>query len=403
MRKLRNKPPQIVIIHEGSVKASRDKIHGILKYARIHGPWRVHLMEGRPNEQVLKEFSEWGATGVISEATTAGYSSHFHEAIIHAKLPTVILDPHECFLSPDHDFSKFSVVFCDGKTVGRMGADHLLERKLKNFAYVDDTNRSNWSVSRREAFAERLAGEGYACRIYESLSDTEKTDWGIEQNRMIRWLQSLPKPVGIMAAMDARGRQILDACQAAKINVPHDICVLGVDNDEMICDTTTPPMSSVMMDNENGGYLAAQILDGLMQKRIRKRQIASYRPLYVVSRRSTEVVFITNQIVIDALEYIRVNAGVHLQVSDISRHLNVSRRLLELYFKEMLNTTVIHEIQRFRFDYIKKLLLESDLSIGEITRLCGLGNESHLTASFKKKFGMTMTQFRKRLDQPDRR
>jgi len=396
MRKRRAKSPQIVIFHEGTIKASRDKILGILKYARIHGPWRIHRMEGRPNEQILREFNAWGATGIILESAISGHSTHFHEAITKAGLPTVILDPHEDWLRPDHSFSKFSVVYCDGKTVGQMGADHLLERKLTSFAYVDDVQCSNWSVLRRESFVEYLSKAGYPCHVYKTLTDEEKTDWGVEQKRMIPWLHSLPKPVGIMAAMDVRGQQILDVCHVAKINVPHEVCVLGVDNDEIVCDTTIPPMSSVMIDNENGGYLAAQILDGLMHQRIRKRHIASYRPLYVVSRRSTEIALISDQLVIDALEYIRINAGLNLRVTDIARHLNVSCRLLELHFKKTLNTTVINEIQRFRFDYIKKLLLESDLSIGEITRLCGLENESHLGAIFKKKFGITMTQFRKR-------
>ena len=213
---------------------------------------------------------------------------------------------------------------------------------------------------------------------------------------MIAWLHSLPKPIGIMAAMDVRGRQIIDACHVAKIEVPHDVCVLGVDNDEIICDTTTPPLSSVMTDNESGGYLAAQILDGLMQQDIQERQVAGYRSLNVVPRRSTEAAFISDKLVLEALEYIRINNGLNLRVTDIARHVNVSRRLLELHFKETLKTTVIHEIQQFRFEYIKKLLLESDLSIVEVTRLCGFENESHLAAIFKKNFGITMTQFRKR-------
>ena len=396
MRKRRNKIPQIIVIQEGAVKASRDKLLGVLKYARIHGPWRIHLMEGRPQEQTITEFSKWGATGIIAEAITSGSSTSFHEAIIRANLPTVIFDPHESFLNPDHFFSKFSVVYCDGESVGRMGAEHLLDRKLKSFAFVDDVYCSNWSVARRVAFVERLAKEGYSCHVYDVLADNEKTDWGGEQNRMIAWLHSLPKPIGIMAAMDVRGRQIIDACHVAKIEVPYEVCVLGVDNDEIICDTTTPPMSSVMTDSENGGYLAAQILDGLMQHTVRKRKVVCYRPSYVVSRRSTDAIFVQDKLVIKALEYIRTNAGVNLRVVDIARYLKVSRRLLELHFKETLKTTVIDEIQRERFDYIKSLLLGSHLSIGEITQLCGLENGSHLAAIFKKKFGQTMTQFRKR-------
>ena len=138
------------------------------------------------------------------------------------------------------------------------------------------------------------------------------------------------------------------------------------------------------------------MLDGLIHRTIRKRQTVCYRPLYVVSRRSTEALFIRDKLVIKALEYVRINAGVNLRVIDIAKYLKVSRRLLELRFKESLKTTVIDEIQRVRFDYIKSLLLESDLSIGEITRLCGLENESHLATIFKRKFGKTMTQFRKR-------
>lgn len=395
MRKKRKTMPQVILYILSSSKASRDKLCGILKYERLHGPWHIHLYEGRPYEQHLLDLRKWGTDGIIMEAGEQPWIDLVSRQIVNFGIHVVTVDPLDHCLQPKHPLSQFSKVAADGAAIGIMGAEYFLARGFKNFAFVDDIVCSNWSRFRRKAFVDRIVAAGYSCCVYPELTESERNDWAIEHHRMVEWLKSLPKPTGIMAAMDVRGRQILDACLAADINVPSSIQVLGVDDDEMICEATSPPMSSIATDGEKGGFLAAQLLDRLMDCKMRKKRTLSYQPVRVVERRSTEAVLFEDRLVANAMKFIHVNAGIGIGAVDVARHLKVSQRLLQLHFKESLGYPVIEEIMRVRFNRVCTLLNESDLSIGKITRICGFESESYLGRIFKKRFGMTMSQFRR--------
>lgn len=397
MKKSRRTVPHVVIILEASIKACRDKLRGILNYSRLHGPWQLHLIEGRSDESRIGSFRRWGTTGIISETGIAGHTVKFVDEILEAKLPTVLLDPTEAFLQPDHPFSHFSTVTANAEAIGVMGAEYFIHRGLKNFAFIDAVHPFNWSCNRKLAFMERIRIEGLVdhCFIHETLSETEKNDLSLEQRHLVSWLRSLPKPVGIMAAMDTRGRQVLEACRMARINIPYEAQVLGVDNDEVICDTDETPLSSIMTDNERGGYLAAELLEKLMNRLIRKKHHLHYGPIKVVERRSTESIFLDDPLVIRAVEHIRINSGINIDIPKLARQLKISQRLLQMRTKQSLGITLMEEIQRVRFNYICALLIETDLSITEIVQRCGLENTSHLGAAFKKRFNKTMGEYRK--------
>jgi len=180
----------------------------------------------------------------------------------------------------------------------------------------------------------------------------------------------------------------------AEIDIPDEVAILGVDNDELICETTDPPMSRIVNDYEGCGYRAAGMLDALMRGAYRKQQIDYYGPMYVVQRRSTETMMIDDRIVAQAVEFIRLNSSASISVGDVVRQLNLSRRLLELRFKETLGRTVHNEILRARMDRARNLLIGTDLRISEIAVLCGYQNEYYLSTVFKRFFGTTMSRFR---------
>lgn len=384
------KIPRVVLNTIGSIKAHRDKLRGILKYARLHGPWLVHPITGRTGEQRLNAIHQWRGTGIISEVPT----DVFEKAIIKACLPTVLLDPIDSHCVSPHPFSTLCSVRCDGHAIGRLAAEHLIQLECRHFAFVGETYEVNWSRSRYEGFAKRLAESDFDCFYYGDLSKEEQLDWGIEQKRLCAWLRQLPKPIGILAACDPRGSQVIEACQTAGIDVPDEVAILGVDNDELICETTDPPMSSIVVDFEGCGYRAAEMLDALMQRTYRKQRIFYYGPLYVVQRRSTEPMMIDDQIVARASEFIRLNSASPIGVNEVARHLDLSRRLLELRFRKVLGRTVRDEIQRARMDRVRNLLISTDLRISEIAILCGFQNEYYLSTVFKRFFGVTMTRFR---------
>jgi LacI family transcriptional regulator len=395
MSKSRKKIPQVLLIMETSIKACRDKLRGILKYIRLHSPWVIHLIEGRVGEQPLDAIRQWGGAGIITETFNRMFmDSNLESNIVKAKLPTVLLDPMEVCLKPDHPFSQFCSVRCDSRAIGRLAAEHLLECGCQHFAFIGEIYENNWSCFRRDAFAERLAESEFSCYVYGKLTEKEQNDWGTEQKRLIPWLRKLPKPVGMMAANDARARQIIEACQIAGIDIPNEVAIVGVDNDEMICEMTNPPLSSVMTDGESGGYRAAEMLDALMRGEYRKQRVDYYGPLYVARRHSTEAMMIDDRIVAEAIEFIRINITSPIGVGDVARQLEKSRRFLELRFKNALGRTVSEEILRGRMERVRNLLVGTDLRITEIAILCGFQNEYYLSTVFKRRFGITMSQFR---------
>lgn len=364
---------------------------GILQYVHRHGPWGLHILEGRQGEQKLIRMKEWGCTGIIGRL----YTPDLMKAALRADVPVIIMDPAPDLLNPGQPFANHSVVRSDTAAVGRMAARYFLERKYSHFAYVGEVHGLAWSQTRGEAFSETVRAAGFDCSLYSGLSRAEQEDAGLERDRLCAWLRDLPKPAALLAAMDNRGRQVMDACAWADIAVPRDVAVLSVDNDEDLCETTTPPMSSILLDAEQASYEAAHHLDQLMRRATRKQRVIVYGPAHVVSRRSTESTQIGDVVVVHALEFIALNACSGIGVPDVVRHIRASRRLAEIRFRKELGHTILDEIQRVRLERVCMLLRETNMQISEITRTCGFDSESHVSIIFRRRFGRTMRDFRK--------
>jgi LacI family transcriptional regulator len=391
MSRTLDKMPQVAVLLPTAVKVCRDMRRGVLQYVHRHGPWGLHILEGRQGEQKLVRMREWGCTGIIGRL----YTPELVDVALTARVPMILIDPHPALLSPGSPLARHSIVRSDTAAVGRMAARFFLDRKFTQFAFVGEVHGLEWSVTRGQAFADTVQAAGCACSVYATLAQEEQEDAGLERDRLCAWLKSLPKPVALLAAMDNRGRQVLDACSWAGISVPHDIAVLSVDNDEDLCETTTPTMSSILFDAERASYEAAQHLDALMRRATRKRRLIVYGPSHVVARRSTDVSQVADLIVTQAVEFIALNACAGIGVPDVVRHVRASRRLAELRFRRELGHTILDEIQHVRLGRVCTLLRETNQPIGEIIRTCGFDSESHVSTLFRRRFGCTMRDYRK--------
>ena len=385
------KMPQVAVLLPTSVKVCRDMRRGVLQYAYRHGPWGLHILEGRQGEQKLIRMKEWGCTGIIGRL----YTQELAQAAFAAEVPMIVMDPAPDLLQAGQPLAHHSVVKSDTEAVGRMAAEYFLSRKFVHFAYVGEVHGLAWSKTRGQAYDEVVQRAGFCCHIYGALPKAEQEDAGLERDRLCAWLRDLPKPVALFVAMDNRGRQVLDACAWADIKVPTEVAVLSVDNDEDLCETTMPPMSSILLDAERASYEAAQLLDGLMRRATRKRQIITYGPAHVISRRSTDALQISDGMVVRALEFIALNACSGINVPDVVRHVSASRRLTEIRFRETLGHTILDEIQRVRLERVCMLLRETNLQIGEIIRACGFDSESHVSTLFRRRFSCTMRDYRR--------
>jgi LacI family transcriptional regulator len=383
--------PQVVVLIPLTLKGHRDCFEGILRYARVNGPWRLYRREGRPGEQRLLDMKRWGCSGIITGACSLPEA----KAIAGTRVPVVVFEPDPDMRTPGHPLSKYSSVRVDSYATGERAARFFLDRHYERFAFVGTGHDRYWSRERGEGFKKTLEAAGGTVSEYAGPTTKERRDWAIEQPRMEAWLKALPKPVALFAAMDGRARPVLDACLDAGISVPEEVAVLGVDDDPFICEATFPTLSSIQHNSEHIGYLMAEHLDRLMRgKRLRPR-IHWIKPTRVVSRRSTDASAITDKQVARACEFIWREAGHQsIGVPDVVSLFGSSRRYAENRFKAVTGRTIMEEIRRVKMERVCALLTETSLPIGEIARQCDFVRESHLAFLFRKQHGMTMSAYR---------
>ena len=386
-------PPQVALLFETNEQAHRDILRGVLRYEQIHGPWSLHVAEGRAGEQRLPALKGWNGSGMIGVIQNRAYA----EAVLAADVPAVLIDPLDAVQLPDGLLQRHSVFASDLRAIGELAADYYLERGFTYFGFVGEIHDINWSRERGAAFAARVHAVGHQCEMYGPLTAHERQDWSRERQRLCTWLTALPEPAAVFVAMDVRGRQVLDACRMAGLRVPHEVAVLAVDNDELICGSTMPPLSSIALDTDRMGFEAARLLDQLMRRargRRPRRVERVFPPLKVVTRRSTETIPIADPVVARALEYIWLNAQNPVGVPEIVQHSGVSRRSLEMRFRACVGVTLQDELQRTRLKRVRALLAETNHSVRAIAHACGFTSASYLGKVFRRTFGMTMTQYR---------
>ncbi len=256
--------PKIALLIETARGYGRDLLRGIVRYGRLHGPWGFYVTPG-DFAQALPRMRLWGGAGIIARVETPRVA----RAILASGLPTVALDLSEDQLRPDNPLSRLGEVASDSHGAARLAAEHLLERGFRHYAFVGLVGRI-WSQRRQNSFCERLRAAGFEPHVYVPPRRQRDRLWEQEQGTLADWLRRLPRPVGLMACDDDRGREVLEACRAAGIRVPEGMAVVGVDNDELLCELADPPLSSVALNAEAGGYRAAALLDRIMRGRSRK-------------------------------------------------------------------------------------------------------------------------------------
>jgi len=307
-----------------------------------------------------------------------------------------VLDLPERQSQPGRPLARFSEVASDSVQAAAMAAGHLLERGFRHYAFVGTAGRV-WSDRRQASFCQTVAAAGFAVHVFPAPASCRERVWEREQPILAQWLEQLPKPLGLMACNDDRGREVLEACRAAGIRVPEELAVIGVDNDELLCDLADPPLSSVALNAEGVGYRAAGLLDQLMRGRVRKPQRLVAEPLHVVTRRSTEIVAIDDPEVVAALRFLHDHAAEPIRVEDVLRQIAISRRNLELRFQTAVGRTLHAELQRVRLERAQRMLIETDLPVPEVARTAGYSTACYFIQVFRRAHGTTPAKYRRQL------
>jgi len=244
-----------------------------------------------------------------------------------------------------------------------------------------------------EAYAARA---GRPCWTYTGRHRTPR-DWDRLQRGLADWLSGLPKPLGVMACDDARARHVLEACRRLGLRVPDDVALIGVDNNEMLCELSPTPLSSVEQGLRRMGFEAAALLDRLMAGRKPSRLRYVIDPESVVTRRSTDVLAVDDPDVAAALRFVRDRACDDIGVPDVAEAIHVSRSTLERRFKAMMGRTVHAEIQRVRIERARQLTAATDLPLKQIAQQSGFRHLTYLTSLFRRRIGQTPAQYRRQI------
>jgi LacI family transcriptional regulator len=373
---------RVALLIESSLGYGRGLLRGIVEYAKHHGPWAFYVTPGDLVQRVPK-LVEWGATGIIARIWTPQVG----KAILETGLPVIALDLNRQQLASGSPLADICELCPDSVQAGRLAAEHLLDRGVRRFVFVGAFDDPLWSTRREEGFRDRVAQAGLPCDVYPLPRSRAGREWAREQITLGRWLSDFPRPLGVLACDDDRGRQVLEACRGAGLWVPDDVAVVGVDNDDLLCELSDPPLSSVALDTRRAGYEAAELLDELMQGRFSGTRRILVRPMGVVARRSTQGFALEDREVATALRFIHDNAGQPIGVSDVVRHVALSRRTLELCFHRVLGRTIHDELIGCRLRRAKLLLRDTTRSVAEVASAAGFGSSCHMYRVFRKYLG----------------
>jgi LacI family transcriptional regulator len=291
---------------------------------------------------------------------------------------------------PDPVFPRVST---DSHAATRLALEHLQERGFAHFAFCGD-RRFWWSTLREKFFTALVADSGRSCAVFHLGQQGAGSD--TEQAGLAAWLRGLPKPAGVLACYDVCGQQVLEACAEAGLAVPDEVAVIGVHNDELLCDLCDPPLTSVIPNARRAGYEAASLLSRLMEGEQVPVEARMIEPVGVANRQSTDVIAVRDARVSAAVRYIREHATQGIDVNDVLRAVPMSRTLLERRFKALLGHTPHEHILRTRLARVQAMLIETDLPVALIAERTGFEHTEYLSVAFRRKTGQTPSAYRKR-------
>jgi LacI family transcriptional regulator len=379
--------PHVALLIETSLASGRDILRGIARYVREHEPWALYHEPHGLEESVPRWLRRWKGDGIIARVHSRGMAKQLAASGIPV-VDVLGLAPH----------LPFPLVHVDNSAIGRMAADHLLERGLRHFGFFGIQGES-WSEQRYAGFCAAVAAIQPQVPAYQLPRDARgKRSWEHAENKLARWVTVLPKPVGVLVCSDQRGPQFLEACRRAGVSVPDEVAVIGVDNDEPLCEVCLPPLSSIEAAHTSVGYQAAALLESLLRGLTPPNRPKLVEPQGIIARPSTDMLAVTDPTIAAALRLIRERAHTGLKVDAIARHVGLSRSVLQRRFRALLKHSVHQEILAVRIKRARDLLVGTDLPLVQIAERAGFKYQEHMAAVFRARVGKTPGQLRAEAD-----
>ncbi|MCG8306133.1 MAG: DNA-binding transcriptional regulator [Cytophagales bacterium] len=381
---------KIILLTDFGEQYGTNLLKGVTRYSQEHGPFvfcrmPTYYRETRGMEGILKWAKEWKANGIFGQF----YNNSNLDLLMDAGIAVVAQDFKERFTNVPNltgDYIK----------AGQMGAEYFLRKGYEHFAFYGFKNIV-WSRERAQGFEQRLAREGHTVHYFEHRRQIKSRElWFYKPSALSKWLKSLPKPIAIMSCDDNQGVQITEACRLTNIRIPEEVAVLGVDNDEMLCNLSDPPLSSIGLDTVVGGYETARLLHTMIKTKNQQYYDLVVEPTQIVTRNSTDIYATNDEHISTALKYIHNNMDKNLKVEDVLQQVPLSRRSLEKRFQKVTGHPVYEYIFKLRIEKFTEKLLDTDLTIFEIAVDLGLNDSKNIARQFRQVKGCTPLEYRKK-------
>jgi len=384
-------PRRVVVALRMAGIAGQDKLNGIFNFLSEGRRWQLIIYRTKHEftAEVVKHELSRGTDGFIVGIPGTEDALGVLSA---TDIPTVVMNVSGGGI--EKRTKNIAFVKSDSQTVGREAAHALLRQGVyRSYGYAGYRTDDDWSRERGTAFRDVLENAGFIGRMFDITHFQDKVE---DKHTLIKWLQGLPKPCGILAACDDRAFEVVDVCNEIGIKIPAEIGILGINNDPLLCENTEPKLSSIQPDFIGEGRLAAELLEKMMsdgsipaEKRLRKVGIRT-----IIHRQSTVAQSEAGKLVQKVLSYISKEALKGIGVEDVARRFKVSRSLLEMRFRELQNESVYEAMLRVRLEEVKRRLRQTKDPISEITAACGWENPTPPKALFKRRFGISMREYR---------
>jgi LacI family transcriptional regulator len=383
----RARPParatrDVAVILDPSNMYQRRIIRGIAEYVHQNARWRLFIEPG--GADMVPDPRTWQGDGVIAYFG----DRRTEEFVAEAGVPAVSIERGLRAMP-----RKIPVVATDNAAIGRLAAKHFVAKGFQHLAYCGATEPSAyWCEPRAAAFAAAALDAGATFSRFAQRQRIAR-NWPAALASLAEWIATLPPGTGILAVNDARARHVVEACGLAGRRVPEDVAVLGVDNDEMLCELTTPPLSSIEHDTREIGRRAAETLDKLMGGKPCHGSVL-VPPVGVTERRSTEQLATEDAEVAAAIYFMRANVGKAMHVEDVARASGLSLSTLKSRFKAVVGRPVHAELQRLRIEEARRLLATTSIPVKKVAALAGFVDVSHFTTAFRRHTGLPPGRYR---------
>ncbi|MDF1816131.1 MAG: DNA-binding transcriptional regulator [Verrucomicrobiales bacterium] len=364
-------PDKILVILEGRVQYERNVLRGIREFASSREDWLIRLeYPGRKTAQLI---SDWQPDGLLFQSV----------ALTPDLIQQLAHHPRAIHLS---ESSSLRSVGLDNQEIGKQAAKYLAGRGFKSFAFAG-YEKTGFSQKRGQAFRESMKSHPFPCQCIDLSERPSERD-------VTSWLNGLPKPCGLFATHDECALFLLTLCHSANLRCPEDIAILGVDNDTLMCEIAWPQLSSVSVPSRRVGWEASRLLSQILHNEVAEPASIFLPPTGIITRQTTDIHQTGSETVNRSLRYMESHYKTRINIDDVLRETGVSRRRLELKFRQFTGNSPLRELQRMRIAEAERLLADTDLPLHQIAPRCGCRDATQLGSLFKKVKGITPGNYR---------